>query len=374
MRRSWLGLLPALALVAGPAGATPRYAMKVGQKCSLCHTNPTGGGQRDPYATQYLLPARLAVKRGDEEPETHDPTIGDHVTLGADLRTFWLRSTAESGRTGFAEMQGSIYLKLQLDARFSAYVHQELGTGFGPAAEIFGLGWVLPAGGYVKVGRFVPAFGWKTADHRSFARRELVWLPGFPPHSDTGLEVGLHPGGFALNASVVNGAAQSAFDRDDRLAFVGRGSWRTGVGGANLAVGGSYFFNETTEERQAYGPFAGIHWKRLTWLGEVDWTRVDPTAGAVVTAITATNELAVELVQGVDVYGTYDFHDPDLDRKSGAVHRIGGGVDTLPYPFLALRVAGHWYEVDGPPSDDALEATGLTEDYREGHVQVQILY
>ena len=99
MRRPWLGLLPALALLAGPAGATPRYAMKVGQKCSLCHTNPTGGGQRDPYATQYLLPTRLAVKRGDEEPRTHDPTIGDHVTLGADLRTFYLRSTAEDGRT-----------------------------------------------------------------------------------------------------------------------------------------------------------------------------------------------------------------------------------------------------------------------------------
>ncbi|HMB68083.1 MAG TPA: hypothetical protein VKU85_02185, partial [bacterium] len=53
-------------LAAGTAEATPRYSMAVGQDCNLCHINPTGGGVRDPYATQYLLPTRLAMQLGDE--------------------------------------------------------------------------------------------------------------------------------------------------------------------------------------------------------------------------------------------------------------------------------------------------------------------
>jgi len=376
VRRCWI-LAPALALLGGTAEATPRYAMKVGQKCNLCHANPTGGGQRDPYATQFLLPTRLAMQLGNEAPEGHDPTLGDNLTVGADLRTFYLRSTATGAPRNFVEMQGAVYLRLQLDERFSAYVHQDFGPrGVGEAWEMFGLGYVLPANGYVKVGRFVPAFGWRMTDHRSFTRRELVWLPGFPPHSDTGIEAGIHPGKFVLNASVVNGAAQSAFDTDEDVAFVGRGEWRGGVGGVNVAVGGSYFYNSLPSgERHAAGPFAGLHWKGITWLGEFDWTRRRPTVGAPFTGFTAANELAYEVVQGVDVYGTWEFHDPDVDLVTGSVQRVGGGLDALPYPFLALRAASHWYVVDRPAGNQPLALPpDLSQDFREGHVEIQFLY
>ncbi|MGH2570293.1 MAG: hypothetical protein ACRDGR_03660, partial [bacterium] len=365
-----LAVLSALALVAADAEATPRYAMKVGQKCNLCHANPTGGGQRDPYATQYLLPTRLAMQLEGKEPAGHDPMLGENVTIGADLRTFFLRSTANGGRENFVEMQGSLYLKLQPDPRFAAYIHQDFGPrGFAEAWEVFGIAYVLPATGYAKVGRFVPAFGWKVTDHRSFTRRETVWLPGFPPHSDTGVEVGLNPKSFELNASVVNGAAQSAFDVDQQLAFVGRGAWRGGTSTVNVAAGGSYYYNDRTGEVfQAWGPFAGLRFGRLTWLGEFDWTRSDPTTSPRVSAFTTANEVSFEVVQGVDVFGAYDFHDPDVDVQSGSVQRVGGGLDALPYPFLAVRAAGHWYVVDEPPQGASGLPLDLTDEFREGHV------
>ena len=375
--RRWLVLSALVGFAASPALATPRYSMKVGQKCNLCHSNPTGGGQRDPYASQYLLPTRLAMQLQDEPPEAPDPQIGESVTLGADLRTFFLKSDAERGRENFVEMQASVYLKVQLDPRFSAYVHQEFGAGrFGggsaEAWEIFGMGYVLPGNGYVKIGKFVPAFGWRTADHRSFTRREFVFLPAFPPHSDTGIEIGTHPGPFVINASVVNGAAQSAFDNNDDVAFVGRGAWRSSLLDVNVVVGGSYYDNAgLAEKRQAGGPFGGLHWWKLTWLGEVDWVKRKPTAGGSVSSFTATNEISLEAIQGLDVVGTYDFHDPDLDLQSGAVHRIGGGVEALPYPFLALRGTLTYYSVDDGP---AIEDAGFPDDFKEGHIQVQFLY
>ena len=39
--------------------------------------------------------------------------------------------------------------------------------------EAYGLAWILPWSGYVKVGRFVPVFGWKFDDHNMFNREEL---------------------------------------------------------------------------------------------------------------------------------------------------------------------------------------------------------
>jgi hypothetical protein len=362
---------------ASPALATPRYSMRIGQKCNLCHANPTGGGQRDPYASQYLLPTRLAMQLQEEPPATPDPQIGESVTLGADLRTFFLKSDAAGARENFVEMQASVYLKLQLDPRFSAYVHQEFGAGrFGggsaEAWEIYGMGYVLPGNGYVKIGKFVPAFGWKTPDHRSFTRREFVFLPRFPPHSDTGIEIGTHPGPFVINASIVNGAAQSAFDNNDEVAFVGRGAWRSTFRGVNAVVGGSYYYDSgTAEKRQAGGPFAGLHWKKLTWLGEFDWGWREPSASGSISSFTTTNELAVQLVQGLDVVGTYDFHDPDLDFQSGAVHRVGGGAEALLFPFLALRAVLSFYSVDDGP---AVGELGFSDDFKEGHVQVQFLY
>jgi hypothetical protein len=143
----------------------------------------------------------------------------------------------------------------------------------------------------------------------------------------------------------------------------------------NVSVGGSYYYNDRTAEVfQAWGPFAGLRFGRLTWLGEFDWTRSDPTAAPRVTAFTTANEVSFEVVQGVDVYGAYDFHDPDVDVQSGSVQRVGGGLDALPYPFLAVRAAGHWYVVDEPSQGASGLPLDLADEFREGHVQIQFLY
>ena len=363
-------LLPLLVLVlAGAAGATPRYAIRAGQNCNLCHTNPTGGGMRELYASQFLIAEQISMKKETEPEIPIDPQIGTNVVIGTDLRTFYLHRDDQDVRNNFLQMQGAVYLSFQPATRFLGYFHQEFGQGPASAYELFALGWVLPGNGYVKAGKFVPAFGWRVPDHRSFTRRDFVFLPATPPHSDTGLEIGVFPGSFAIQASVLNGEYRSSFDSNDRVAFAARGSYRWTGGWGNVEIGGSCYRNQTSlEERRTYGPFAGLFLWRLTWTGEVDWTRVE--TAAVTTSLTTSHELAGRIVQGIDVFATYDFHDPHTDLKTGSVHRIGLGVDVLPYPFLALRGKVNAFRVDEGVDISAL----YTEDFLQSQVEIHFFY
>jgi hypothetical protein len=385
-------------LTAGAAEATPRYSMAVGQNCNLCHINPTGGGVRDPYATQYLLPTRLAMQLGDEPPEGANPVLGESgIVIGADLRTMWLGSDSETNSDvgeHFREMQGSVYLSIPLpDPRFSIYVSQDFGQ-INETVEIWGMGYVLPANGYVKAGRLVPAFGWKFSDHRTFSRQDFVFLPQYPPHSDTGVEAGIYPGPFSIEASVLNGAFQQTFDTNDQLAAAARVSWRSTAGPLELVVGGSWFGHpkRVTREsgprqlvdRHAAGPLASVRWGRAIWLGELDWTRSEPSVGTgeAVWGFATSHELSVRIVQGLDAVTTYDMFDPDWDYATGALHRIGFGVDALTHPFLQLAAKINVFvaeEGDAPlpgrPDPAANSVSGSDyEDHIETQVQIHFLY
>ena len=188
-------VLVASALVARNAYTIPRYSARYGQECSLCHMNPTGGGERSLYASQYLVPEEMAVVKLDEEARKKiDPQLSRTITAGVDLRTFFFRSNSERPNLAFdtqdfMQMEGNLYLHLQLDDRFSAYMSR----GMSGEYEVFGMGYILPLNGYVKVGRFMPAYGWRFADHTSFVRE----LMGFflPPIPTWGWRWGFIPGG-----------------------------------------------------------------------------------------------------------------------------------------------------------------------------------
>lgn len=337
-----------------PADAVPRYALKVGQSCILCHQSPSGGGQRSAYASAYLVPERLAMAR--DAPPAPDRQLTDEILIGADLRTFWLDAEDADARNNFVQMQGAVYLTLQPDPRFLAYVHQEFGQGGAFAPEIFALAWLSPGTVWAKAGRFVPAFGWRPADHRTFTRTDFVFLPENPPQSDTGIEVGARRGPFELQLALTNGEFASAFERNDELLFTARGAALRAVGPANVAAGASYAQHRGEDvHRWAGGPFAGASLGPITWWGEADWlhaARPDPAGGpalSVATSFTLSQELAVQLVRGLDAVATWDLHDPDVRLASGAGHRVGLGVDAMPYPFLRLRAKLNRFEqVDGP--------------------------
>jgi hypothetical protein len=336
---------------------------------------------RSLYASQYLLPTRFAMKamaEGEDPPV--NPQIGDNVTVGADLRTFHLYEEGRQTGGNFINMQGSVYLAIQPDPRYSLYVHQEFGQGSAQAYELYAMGYVLPANGYVKIGKLVPAFGWKLPDHRAFVRREFVFLPAFPPHSDTGIEVGAYPGSFSLEASVLNGEFRSARDNDRNLAFAGRGAWRFTHGrtGINVAAGASYYQRgKSGDGLWAGGPFASVAWNRFTWVGELDWSHQEApgVAGASdfnQTAVGLSQEISGRVMRGLYLVGVHDFYDPSKNRLTGSVQRLGAGVEALPYPFLGIQ--GMIYLFHPDEGAEIAGRFGYTDDRIQSAIQVHVLF
>lgn len=354
-----------LAAAAVPAVAVPRYSARYGQKCALCHVNPSGGGMRTLYATQYIVPEELAwSKPAPGILSSIDPEIAKRIQIGTDFRTLYSYSneTVEESRPDFFQMQGDVYFNFQMDDELSLYYDQGISSSY----ELFGMWQGLPLTGYVKVGRFVPAYGWRFDDHTMYTRDALGFYP--PSNSDVGVELGISPGRLDMQLAVVNGNRGVTFDDNRKLASVLSAVVRGDAGPLGWAAGVAGYWEDGNQvDFGSAGPYGYLTWNRLTWLGEVDWFRDDPDGPGHTTGWVVSNEVSYLARQGLDVIATYDFFDPDWNLESGARWRAGGGVHILAKPFLAVQGLYRQTVYD--------EGTALGgEDFWETLVQLHLLY
>lgn len=356
-----LALLPAL-----QAAALPRYSARYEQNCMLCHINPTGGGMRSAYATQQLIPKEIAMSpRMPDAAAALDTHLGKNITIGADFREMFIASTANAALAppqGFFPMQGDVYLAFQLDPRFTLDVDRSLSSTY----EIFGLANVLPWDGYVKAGRFVPAYGWKFDDHTMYVRSEEGFTP--PANADGGVEVGLSPKFGDLQAALLNGNRGSSLDTDRRLATALNLSarFRAGPLAATLGLAG-YSQPGVPVDVNSGGLFGYLSGWNVTWLGQADVVKTDPRVSRATTAVVTSHELSVLLRQGIELRSTYDFYDPDRLLRSGSKSRWGIGAYVMPRPFLVLQA-----DFRSTHIERGLALSG--RDFDEGLFQLHLLY
>ena len=330
-----------------------------------------GGGERTPYATRYIVPREMAVATLDEETLGRiDPQINDVITIGTDVRTFFFKSQDKLGRAqDFFQMQGNLYLAFQIAPKLSTH----LAYGINQEHEVYGLAYVLPTNGYVKVGRFTPDYGWKFADHTAFVRSGMGFIP--PQHTDVGVEVGLTPKRAMVTLGVYNGRPGNLNDADNSLAVGGRATYRGNLGGVGLCLGGSGWRNTDEFEgtRTAFGPLYYLGWKRLTSIGEIDFVRDAPLDELAVDRLYATYELAYQVRRGIDLAATFDYQDPNRHRDSGSLSRYGLGVEVMPYPFLLLEAGVRSDAGEKGKNPDAFDVVDFRED-TEGRLQVRFFY
>lgn len=371
-RLAWVPALAGTLLALAPdARAIPRYAARYRQNCTLCHQNPTGGGMRGLYASQFIVPNEMSLtKLAAEKVERIHPDLSPSVVVGADLRTAHFRTDSDARpERNFFQMQADLYLSFSVDDRISANLNvDQVGS-----TEVYGLAWVLPWSGYLKAGRFTPVFGWKHADHNMLTREEL----GFdqPDNTDAGLELGVYPKRVALWASVLNGepGSNTRFDRNDQLAYAGGALVHFRVARVGLALGGSVLRNENEPGpagrslRTAGGPFGYAAVGPLIWLWEVDASRLTVPGASSKTALVTAHELSWHLRPGLDVLATYGFVDRDLDRVSGTRSRWGLGVEVIPVPFVELQAGVSLY--DSQPGADVKEP-----EFTRSEVQLHLFY
>jgi hypothetical protein len=352
------GALPVLRV-----GAVPRYSARYGQRCGLCHVNPSGGGMRTTYASQQLVPDEIAWRRAAAESTlVPDPQITRSLAIGADFREVYVGSGDGARNLDFFQMQGDLYLAFQLDAQASLYYDRTLTDSY----ELFGTAYVLPLTGYVKAGRFVPSYGWKFDDHTLYVRDELGLAP--PANSDVGVEIGLQPGPLDVQLALLNGARGSTLDTDNRLAQSANAIYRWSLGGVGAGLGAAgYLQSGKQSDLKVGGGYGYLTWRGLAWMGEVDVARREPADAERVTSLVTSHELSFLARQGLELLATYDFFDPDKNYESGAKSRWGVGLHLMPRPYLALDAAYRRTSVDDGPA-----LTG--DDFDETVLQLHLVY
>jgi hypothetical protein len=363
-----------LCLAAANAYTIPRYSARYEQDCNLCHMNPTGGGQRTTYATQYIVPKEMSLLKLDEKTlASIDPQLSKAVTIGADARTVFLWSNLDQSQAArpedFFAMEGNLYLNLQMTNRFSLYFDK--GISFSSTTpEIYGLGYILPTNGWVKVGRFVPDFGWHTPDHTAFVRQYMGFIP--PGQTDVGIEAGVNPGNLVVTGAVLNGQLGQTGDLDNRVELAGRGLYRIHIAPAGLALGGSVLWNRQADQEQtAWGGFGYVQLKPVTWTWEADFSKYQDltTPTPEVTSFMTSHELAVQVRQGLDLKGTLDLYNPDVNENTGEWVRYGFGAESMVYPFVQLDAMVYLYR---SIAEAGIDYTG--SEYTQLVAQVHFFY
>jgi hypothetical protein len=325
----------ALAILLAPpprAEALPRYSARYEQKCALCHVNPSGGGLRNAYASERLVPDEIAWRRSQPALLNGlDSTFSKFLLIGTDFREVYIGSDVRDGHLNFFQMQGDLYFDFQLEPRVSIYYDR----GRSDTYEMFGLGYLTPHI-YAKAGRFVPSYGWKFDDHTMFVRDELGLAP--PSNSDVGLEAGYSKGAVDVQLGVVNGSRGNIRDNDTKAAGALNVVARHHMGPFGMALGASgYHRPSDLDHYDAYGGYGYLTWRSLTWMGEADLVRRKPIGGDATVSVVSSHEVTWLVRQGLEVKATYDFYDPDRDVGAGAKSRWGGGVSFMPYPYMVLE-------------------------------------
>ncbi len=335
-------------LISSSLYALPKFSARTGMKCQSCHVNPTGKGMRNTFGATYgkeELPISLNEKEENVEEEITEKvgSLFSTFSLGADIRTLFFYTIADK-KSSFFQMQGDIYIDMKLNKKISLHLDKGLYSGF----EVYGLAKVLPLHGYVKLGKFLPAYGTRIEDHTAFIRGGGYGSPstGFrfgQRSEDTGLEFGFLPSIFTFNVGVFNGTPGggiSGVAGEKSKAFVARGDATIQTDFGNLIIGGSFYNHPNTNtsgKTQFYGAFGSFNiLQSLTYTGELDYVTLFSEGKEIVGFVTF-NELSYTITQGIDANVRYEFYDPDKNLKTGSYTRMTFGVELFPWNGVEIQ-------------------------------------
>ncbi|HEX9828793.1 MAG TPA: hypothetical protein VGB10_01160 [Bacteroidota bacterium] len=340
-----------LTIVTVSAISLPRFASRTGYSCKNCHVNPTGGGMRSPFGVSYGTD-ELPIKSWQEEfaLEEFSTNITDFLSYGADFRMLYFYQTKDNGsndRSSFFPMQADVYFNFALSRKINLYVN----PAFGPYVryEVFGLAKILPANGYIKLGRFTPSYSLRLDDHTSYVREATPFRNN--TGQQTGIEVGIAPDPISIVAAITNGVVG---DRSSVVpkALYARADARFDAGFANVMLGASVYNDKAGgADLMMLSGFGALTFAdRLTLVGEIEQIEGNSPlmsvngdrntrngAGAQLTQRAVMLEASYVLTEGFDLKLMYDVFDPNVDFQTGVATRYSGGFEFFPFSGVEVR-------------------------------------
>lgn len=339
------------------AESYPKFAAYTGEKCIGCHVNPTGGAIRHMGGIKYSrdeLYMKL-FKKLNKKAE-FDPHLSKGIQIGADMRTLFLDDQIAPGQpnqNSFFQMQADLYVNARINKILNLVIAPSLQyNSFPPVYEVYGMVSNLPAGLYIRAGKFKPNFGIKIPEHRAYQR---IYNLNTPYNSDAGLEAGISPGPFTLTAGLFNGVNNTitnSLDADPGKEVVASADfrWATKDSKYTFGLGASFLSNpykysvanNINAVRQIGAGFISIGlFERVAILGEFDYNRLD-ISDSVSTRQdfrTIFGELDIRVIRGLEAKFQVENYDPELGTAKPPLERFrySFGVGLFPVTGLELE-------------------------------------
>ncbi|WP_395344516.1 hypothetical protein PN836_007045 [Ningiella sp. W23] len=319
-----------LLLCATSAKAEPYLAVKTGAKCSACHINPLGGGQRTKFGNMYghvQLPASMSnMTNADIGKLTDYLSVGGNFRYNAQAS----RDDADATSSTFRVDSAQVYVAIQpKDSKFSFYIDQQIAPGAAVNREAFVM-YKFSGNHYVKAGKMYVPYGWRLEDDTSFVRQ----VTGFNfDSSDNGVELGLEYDKTIVNFFVTNGTSSVA-NNDDNFLY-----------GAKIEqlfdgfrVGSTVVLNSADRNEQRYfNVYGGWAWKKFAFLAEANVIQTSQDEGPDVEEFVSLIEANYEVIKGLNLKLTGEYYDPDRDISSNQETRYSVVVEYAPISNLQLR-------------------------------------
>lgn len=272
------GLVVAILLFEGTmAWAEPYLAAWKGVNCNACHVNQTGGWLRNDFGKNYGNSLQTFDWQGiSDAAQKIQHNTPSWVSTGVDIHESYTQTFNPNSNFNQSSFYGQSYngnpgqaipgrqafsLQAKANEVVSGVFTYRLDTG--SVREAYALIAGLPEGAYIKLGKFMVPYGLTLADDNSLVRVALNGAFNFDNGNPDGMEAGIYPDPFFLNAALVNGNASSG---------------SATVAGYNekiFSAKGGMCFSPFTVGGSVYGNDLDLNNRQLRY-GAFGWGRIEP--------------------------------------------------------------------------------------------------
>ena len=328
-----LFLFITIILAAVDSFALPRFAVKLGDKCSDCHYNPSGGLIRNSDGWNWGKNTLSMISARDKD-FIMSPRISDNISIGLDYRTQYIYSQS-SKRTYFQNMTAALHTNFALSKQINLVGKYDF---VNVLWEGYGVAKILPANGYIKAGVYVPNYGIRLDDHTAYTREGLIFNPFY---REAGVEIGFFADKWLyVSASAGSNLTDATTNYSKDPTYIARLELTPNLGDIGLMFGGSVASVKlgsagSTLNTNMYGGFFGFGYDEFTLLAEYD------LANDLYFADVKSNMLMVEaaygLFTGLEAVVRFDRIDYNADVSSDEISRLIFGFEFHPYSFIEIR-------------------------------------
>ena len=330
----------------------PRFTVSNQTSCIACHINPTGAGMRNDYGNNIValeeLPMKKWLNKGDED---WDGSISKHLQIGGDVRIQGIKYHDISNNTSsmaFFPMQADFYSYLTFNKYAGLFTKLGVLSRDDIDLEYWMLINFLSNKYWLKLGRSYPNYGLKVDDHTSFIRGgNMTSKTKKLNQTKEGLIFDVRKekpilfefGITMLNtiewtSSISTNWLNNVSNIKDELTNFTSKITKSGTIIKNLIYRAS--INYMIEKNiKLSGLSGGLSFKNTIWTFEYDKVK-NWLANA--NSQATYHELSWKIIQGVHLIGKYDFFDPNIDIKSGVIHRYSLGAELFPLNIMEIKL------------------------------------